>query len=76
MTVGGLLKIQDAMVRKIVAELKDFDNLYYEFCNEPCFRGVTTARVKAKFLESPRRQRGWKENPQKSRSASEGRKVT
>lgn len=30
-----LLAVQDAMVRKIVAELADFDNLYYEVCNEP-----------------------------------------
>ena len=29
------------MVRKIVAELKDFDNVYYEICNEPYFGGVT-----------------------------------
>ena len=36
-----LLAIQDAMVRKIVTELKDFDNLYYEICNEPYFGGVT-----------------------------------
>jgi hypothetical protein len=36
-----LLAIQDAAVRKIVAELKDFDNLYYEICNEPYFGGVT-----------------------------------
>lgn len=36
-----LLTVQDAMVRKIVAELKDFDNLYYEICNEPYFGGVT-----------------------------------
>jgi len=36
-----LLAMQDAMVRKIVAELKDFDNLYYEICNEPYFGGVT-----------------------------------
>lgn len=36
-----LLAIQDAMVRKIVEELKDFDNLYYELCNEPYFGGVT-----------------------------------
>jgi hypothetical protein len=36
-----LLAIQDAVVRKIVAELKDFDNLYYEICNEPYFGGVT-----------------------------------
>jgi hypothetical protein len=38
---GGLLKVQDEMVRKIVAELKDFDNVYYEICNEPYFGGVT-----------------------------------
>jgi hypothetical protein len=38
---GGLLAVQEAMVRKIVFELKDFDNLYYEICNEPYFGGVT-----------------------------------
>jgi hypothetical protein len=38
---GGLLPIQEAMTRKIVAELKDFDNVYYEICNEPYFGGVT-----------------------------------
>jgi hypothetical protein len=31
------------MVRKIVGELKDCDNLYYEICNEPYFGGVTLA---------------------------------
>ncbi len=36
-----LLAVQDAMVQKIVEELKDFDNLYYEICNEPYFGGVT-----------------------------------
>ena len=36
-----LLAIEDAMVRKIVTELKDFDNVYYEICNEPYFGGVT-----------------------------------
>ncbi len=36
-----LLAVQSAMVRKIVKELKDFDNLYYEICNEPYFGGVT-----------------------------------
>ncbi|MBI4165681.1 MAG: hypothetical protein HY508_08115 [Acidobacteria bacterium] len=30
-----LLAVQDAMVRKIVNELRDFDNVYYEICNEP-----------------------------------------
>ena len=36
-----LLAVQDAMVRKIVEELRDFDNIYYEICNEPYFGGVT-----------------------------------
>lgn len=40
---GGLLAVHEAMTRKIVTELKDFDNLYYEICNEPYFGGVTLA---------------------------------
>jgi hypothetical protein len=32
---GGLLPFQEALTRKIVAELSDFDNLYYEVMNEP-----------------------------------------
>jgi hypothetical protein len=38
---GGLLAIHEALVRKVVSELKDFDNLMYEICNEPYFGGVT-----------------------------------
>jgi hypothetical protein len=38
---GGLLAIHEAMTRKIVTELNEFDNLYYEICNEPYFGGVT-----------------------------------
>jgi hypothetical protein len=38
---GGLLAAQEAMARKIVTELNDFDNVYYEICNEPYFGGVT-----------------------------------
>jgi hypothetical protein len=38
---GGLLAVQDAMVRKLAAELAGFDNFYYEICNEPYFGGVT-----------------------------------
>ncbi|HEU0040617.1 MAG TPA: cellulase family glycosylhydrolase [Verrucomicrobiae bacterium] len=38
---GGLLAVQEAMVHKFVTELKDFDNIYYEICNEPYFGGVT-----------------------------------
>lgn len=40
---GGLLVVQEAMVRKIVGTLKDFGNVYYEICNEPYFGGVTLA---------------------------------
>ncbi len=38
---GGLLAVQESMVRKLVSELNAFDNLYYEICNEPYFGGVT-----------------------------------
>lgn len=40
---GGLLPYQEALVRKLVTELQDFDNLYYEICNEPYFGGVEMA---------------------------------
>jgi hypothetical protein len=40
---GGLLPVHEAMTRKIVTELNEFDNLYYEICNEPYFGGVTLA---------------------------------
>jgi hypothetical protein len=36
-----LTAAQEALVRKIVATLKDCDNVYYEVCNEPYFGGVT-----------------------------------
>jgi hypothetical protein len=39
----GLLAVHEAFVRKVVAELQSFDNLYYEVCNEPYFGGVTLA---------------------------------
>ncbi|NSW95811.1 MAG: cellulase family glycosylhydrolase, partial [Bacteroidales bacterium] len=32
-----LLRIQEEMVRKILEECNEFDNLYYEVCNEPYF---------------------------------------
>ena len=38
----GLLAIQENLVIKIVNELKSFDNVIYEICNEPYFGGVTT----------------------------------
>ena len=38
---GGLLPVHEAMTRKIVTALQDFDNVYYEICNEAYFGGVT-----------------------------------
>jgi len=32
---GRLLAVQEAMVRKIAEELRDFDNVTFEICNEP-----------------------------------------
>ncbi|MFN7944819.1 MAG: PA14 domain-containing protein [Blastocatellia bacterium] len=32
---GGLLAYQEKFVRRLVSELKGFDNIYYEVCNEP-----------------------------------------
>ena len=37
----ALLAIQKAMVKEVVGSLKDFDNVYFEICNEPYFGGVT-----------------------------------
>jgi hypothetical protein len=37
---GGLLAVQERMVRKFVQELRDADNIYYEICNEPYVRKI------------------------------------
>ncbi|MBK9391258.1 MAG: cellulase family glycosylhydrolase [Bacteroidetes bacterium] len=39
-----LLDMQGKMAKKIVNELKDFDNLYYEICNEPYFGDTLALR--------------------------------
>jgi hypothetical protein len=36
-----LVAVEDAFIRKVVAELRDYDNIYYEICNEPYFAGVS-----------------------------------
>lgn len=54
---AGLLAAQEALVRKLVTELKEFDNLYYEICNEPYFGGVTMAwqhRIADTIVETER----------------------
>ena len=38
---ADLTGVQEAVARKIVAELNRFDNLYFEVANEPYFGGIT-----------------------------------
>jgi hypothetical protein len=38
---GGLLRYQESLTRKIVMELNQFDNVFFEIANEPYFGGVT-----------------------------------
>jgi hypothetical protein len=38
---GDLQATQEALVKKLVAELNEFDNLYFEVCNEP-YAGVVS----------------------------------
>lgn len=37
----ALLQVQETFVRKIVSEVRGFDNLYFEICNEPYCGGIT-----------------------------------
>jgi hypothetical protein len=39
-----VLAAQESMARKIVSELREFDNLYYEVCNEPYFGDTISLR--------------------------------
>ena len=38
-----LLAVQEALVKKIVTELRGSNNVYYEICNEPYYGGVSAA---------------------------------
>ncbi len=38
----SITEVQLAVTRKVIQELRDFGNLYYEVCNEPYFGGVTS----------------------------------
>jgi hypothetical protein len=51
----GLTAIQEALAKKVVTELRDFDNVYFELCNEPYFGGVTKEwhdRIAAAVVEA------------------------
>jgi hypothetical protein len=54
----ALTRVQTQLVEKLAGELKDFDNLYYEICNEPYFGGVTLpwqARIAATLAEAEKK---------------------
>ncbi len=44
--------VQVAMTRKIVTELRDFDNVYYEICNEPYERSGQTEAWQACIVKT------------------------
>lgn len=45
-----MVAVQEKIVRKIINELKDFDNLYYEICNEPYFGDTLALRSWEKYM--------------------------
>jgi hypothetical protein len=47
-----LIEIQEKMVRQIVTELRGFDNLYYEVCNEPYFGDLEALEAWEKHMTS------------------------
>ncbi len=47
-----IIAVQEKMVRKIVNSLKDFDNLYYEVCNEPYFGDLEALAEWEKYMTS------------------------
>ncbi len=51
----ALTRTQEALARKVVTELRDLDNVYFEICNEPYFEGVTLewqARIAAVIADA------------------------
>lgn len=54
-----LTDVQLAVTRKIVEEVREFDNLYFEVCNEPYFGGVELSwqhRIADAIVEAERKQ--------------------
>jgi mono/diheme cytochrome c family protein len=57
---GALTAAQEAAARKIVSDLGEFDNVYFEVCNEPYFEGVTQAwqdRIIAAIVDAEKDRR-------------------
>ena len=54
---GGILRYQEALVRKLVRDLNDFDNLMFEIQNEPWADQTVVADRINTFLPMPARDR-------------------
>lgn len=48
----GLTAVQVALTRKIVQELKSFDNLIYEVCNEPYVGGIVSEAWQQRIVDT------------------------
>jgi hypothetical protein len=44
---AGIVARQEALIRKTLTELNEFDNVYYEICDEPYFTGAAPAETDA-----------------------------
>ncbi len=56
----ALTGVQVAVTQKIVRELKGFDNLYYEICNEP-YAGVVSSQWQDRIVDAiVEAERSWK----------------
>jgi hypothetical protein len=49
---AALQSVQQALVEKLVRELNEFDNLYFEICNEPYERGGLTRRWNDRIIDT------------------------
>lgn len=56
---GALLAFQEALVRKIVAELRAFDNVYYEIQNEPWADLPQMVDVVSEYLTPAEMKQEW-----------------
>lgn len=68
----ALVEVQERFVRKLVTELRDFDNVYYEICNEPYFHGVTEEWQRRIARAIADTEAGWPERHLISRNIANG----
>ena len=56
---GGTLPVQEAMVRRIVEAVREFDNVYFEVCNEPYARKLSEGWQRHMASTIADAMRGW-----------------